>query len=108
MFISIYFSVSFFDIGANVDEKAYLDSLYTLWFSTMRNNGISHDGDHYSVASLKLAKQSNNDMAMDASYRKDRDNRPTYQSVYRVNELNKVNTHTHTHTHTHAHTQDTD
>eukprot|EP00520_Triparma_pacifica_P015503 CAMPEP_0118637286 /NCGR_PEP_ID=MMETSP0785-20121206/3072_1 /TAXON_ID=91992 /ORGANISM="Bolidomonas pacifica, Strain CCMP 1866" /LENGTH=348 /DNA_ID=CAMNT_0006528463 /DNA_START=404 /DNA_END=1450 /DNA_ORIENTATION=- len=30
--------------GKDSAERAKLDSLYCLWFSTMRNNGLSHDG----------------------------------------------------------------
>ena len=73
--------------GATLDEKAYLDSLYTLWFSTMRNNGLSHDGEHYSVASLKLAKVNEE---IEKSYLSERKNRPSYQSVFRLNNLSKA------------------
>ena len=36
-------------------ERAEVDALYCQWFSTLRNHGVSHDGDHYSVAALKDA-----------------------------------------------------
>ena len=73
--------------GATLDEKAHLDSLYTLWFCTMRNNGVSHDGEHYSVASLKLAKT---DEKMDIHYLSNRKNRPSYPSIFRLNNLNRA------------------
>lgn len=39
--------------GRGSREEAEVDSLYCFWFSTLRNNGISHDGEHFSIASLR-------------------------------------------------------
>mmetsp|Transcript_37429 Transcript_37429/g.42160 ORF Transcript_37429/g.42160 Transcript_37429/m.42160 type:complete len:362 (-) Transcript_37429:169-1254(-) len=62
--------------GRNHVEEAESDSLYCFWFSTMRNNGISHDGDHFSIASLREAEPTND--------------RPRYQDVFRLNSLSKA------------------
>ena len=44
--------------GRTVLEQAKVDELYSFLFATLRNNGLSHDGEHYSVAALKeLASQ---------------------------------------------------
>ena len=39
--------------GKSVSDRAKVDALYCQWFATLRNQGVSHDGDHYSVAALK-------------------------------------------------------
>jgi glutathione S-transferase len=62
--------------GTNSIEEAEVDSLYCFWFSTMRNNGISHDGEHFSIASLRDAQPTND--------------RPRYQDVFRLNTLSKA------------------
>ncbi|GMI35430.1 hypothetical protein TrCOL_g6364 [Triparma columacea] len=64
--------------GKDSMERAHIDSLYCLWFSTMRNNGVSHDGKEFSVASLVDANCS------------EREGRPTYQETFRLNELDKA------------------
>ena len=63
--------------GNNAYEKAELDSLYSLWFSTMRNNGVSHDGEHFSIASLKESS------ALNIIPSK-------YHETFRINNLNKA------------------
>eukprot|EP00548_Thalassiothrix_antarctica_P006854 CAMPEP_0194143212 /NCGR_PEP_ID=MMETSP0152-20130528/12404_1 /TAXON_ID=1049557 /ORGANISM="Thalassiothrix antarctica, Strain L6-D1" /LENGTH=286 /DNA_ID=CAMNT_0038842513 /DNA_START=113 /DNA_END=970 /DNA_ORIENTATION=- len=62
--------------GKNASEEAEVDSIYCFWFSTMRNNGISHDGEHYSVASLRDADPTTE--------------RPRYKEVFRLNNLSKA------------------
>ena len=62
--------------GRNASEEAQIDSIYCFWFSTMRNNGISHDGEHYSVAALRDADPTNE--------------RHRYQEVFRLNTLSKA------------------
>jgi glutathione S-transferase len=62
--------------GMNSIEEAEVDSLYCFWFSTMRNNGISHDGEHFSIASLRDAEPTND--------------RPRYQDIFRLNTLSKA------------------
>lgn len=39
--------------GRTIIEQAAVDELYTLLMCTLRNNGVSHSGEHYSVAALK-------------------------------------------------------
>lgn len=39
--------------GRDASEQARCDELYSFLFSTLRNNGLSHDGEHYSAAALK-------------------------------------------------------
>ena len=39
--------------GSNALEQAKVDALYCQLFSTLRNNGVSHDGEQYSVRALK-------------------------------------------------------
>lgn len=44
--------------GRSVLEQAKVDSLYSFYMCTLRNNGLSHDGEQFSVAALKeLASQ---------------------------------------------------
>ena len=43
--------------GSDAAERAAVDAMYCFWFSTLRNNGVSHDGEHYSVAALKEADE---------------------------------------------------
>ncbi len=62
--------------GRNPSEEAEVDSIYCFWFSTMRNNGISHDGEHFSIASLRDAAPTSE--------------RPRYQEVFRLNTLSKA------------------
>ena len=62
--------------GRNASEEAQVDSIYCFWFSTMRNNGISHDGEHFSIASLRDADPTSE--------------RPRYQDVFRLNTLSKA------------------
>lgn len=59
--------------GKNPAEEAEVDSIYCFWFSTLRNNGLSHDGEHFSIASLRDAQPTND--------------RPRYQEVFRLNNL---------------------
>ena len=65
--------------GTTVTEKGKVDQLYSFWFSTFRNNGVSHDGDHYSVAALKELVESSEPVAKRGS--KDR---PMYRETYRA------------------------
>ena len=62
--------------GRNASEEAEVDSIYCFWFSTMRNNGISHDGEHFSVASLRDAAPTSE--------------RARYQEVFRLNTFSKA------------------
>ena len=62
--------------GRDAAEKAAVDQLYCLWFATLRNQGISHDGPEYSVAALK---------ALDAV-----PDVPPYASVLRQNSLSRA------------------
>jgi glutathione S-transferase len=62
--------------GRNPLEEAQVDSIYSFWFSTMRNNGVSHDGEHYSVAALRDADPTSE--------------RPRYQEVFRQNTLSRA------------------
>lgn len=39
--------------GNDPIERAKVDELYCQWFATLRNSGLSHDGEHFSVAALK-------------------------------------------------------
>ena len=64
--------------GESAVERAQMDSLYCLWFSTMRNNGVSHDGNEFSVAALVDAEGSKSE------------GRPTYQETFRINDLDKA------------------
>ncbi|KAH8061611.1 glutathione transferase [Aureococcus anophagefferens] len=42
--------------GRTPEEEATVDSLYCFWFATLRNNGVSHDGEHFSCAALKAVE----------------------------------------------------
>ena len=39
--------------GRSAMEQAAVDMWYSQLFCTLRNNGVSHDGEHYSVRALK-------------------------------------------------------
>lgn len=62
--------------GRTASEEAEADSIYCFWFSAMRNNGISHDGEHFSIASLRDATPTSE--------------RARYQEVFRLNTLSKA------------------
>ena len=68
--------------GTTVTERGKIDQLYSFWFSTMRNNGVSHDGDHYSVAALKELVES----GVPVPKRGSRE-RPAYSETYRASIL---------------------
>ena len=72
--------------GKTKTDRAMVDSLYSLWFSTMRNNGVSHDGEHFSVASLKIAYQHSELKGL----AKGTPSRPKYRDVFRVNNLTRA------------------
>lgn len=72
--------------GKNKAERAKVDMLYSLWFATMRNNGVSHDGEHYSVAALKHAAENGELKGL----KKGSPARPKYRDVFRVNSLGKA------------------
>jgi len=62
--------------GNSDEEAAVANMLYTQFFCTLRNNGLSHDGDHYSVTSLVAAKINEVDLSL----------RRRYQEMHRVND----------------------
>ncbi|KAH8069630.1 glutathione transferase [Aureococcus anophagefferens] len=64
--------------GRTPEEEATVDSLYCFWFATPRNNGVSHDGEHFSCAALK-AVEDVGELA-----------RPPYGAVFRQNTLSKA------------------
>jgi len=59
-------------------DWAEADMMYCFFFSTMRNNGVSHDGQEFSVAALRDAGGSK------------MEDRPTYQETFRLNDLDKA------------------
>uniref|UniRef100_A0A7S1MWL7 GST C-terminal domain-containing protein n=1 Tax=Hemiselmis andersenii TaxID=464988 RepID=A0A7S1MWL7_HEMAN len=68
--------------GETSAERANLDSLYCLWFSTFRNLGVSHDGEHFSVAALRDGDPSGRlQSAGDAT---------RYQDMFRQNDLSRI------------------
>ena len=71
--------------GRTAAEQAAVDSLYCFWFATLRNNGVSHDGEHYSVASLKELRTKGGCEDALAALR-----RPRYQDVFRQNDLSRA------------------
>ena len=60
--------------GEGAAERAAVDSLYCFWFATLRNQGVSHDGEHFSIAALKTCDQTVADV-------------PTYEEIFRRDEL---------------------
>jgi len=62
--------------GRDAAERAAVDEMYCFWFATLRNNGVSHDGEHYSVAALR-------DLGDDVP------DVPKYPTVFRQNTLSK-------------------
>ena len=64
--------------GRTPEEEAAVDALYCFWFATLRNNGVSHDGEHFSCAALK-AVEDVGELA-----------RPPYGAVFRQNTLSKA------------------
>ena len=65
--------------GSDAAERAAVDAMYCFWFSTLRNNGVSHDGEHYSVAALKEA-----DEGLTAA------KVPPYEDVFRLDPLSRA------------------
>jgi len=66
--------------GSDAREEAELDAVYCFWFSTMRNNGLSHDGEHFSIASLRDAGPAATTITK----------RHRYQDVFRLNTLSRA------------------
>ena len=60
--------------GEGAAERAAVDSLYCFWFATLRNQGVSHDGEHFGIAALKTCDQTVADV-------------PTYEEIFRRDEL---------------------
>lgn len=69
--------------GRTPAERAAVDSLYCLWWSTFRNNGVSHDGEHYSVAALKEVVAAGSQAIQSLR-------RPRYKDTFRVNDLSRA------------------
>eukprot|EP00592_Proboscia_alata_P017842 CAMPEP_0194397006 /NCGR_PEP_ID=MMETSP0174-20130528/125305_1 /TAXON_ID=216777 /ORGANISM="Proboscia alata, Strain PI-D3" /LENGTH=376 /DNA_ID=CAMNT_0039193137 /DNA_START=98 /DNA_END=1228 /DNA_ORIENTATION=+ len=82
--ITRYLAEEFRLAGTTPLERAKVDSLYCFWFSTMRNNGVSHDGDFFSIAALKEATLCDGDGNGIADLR-----RPRYEDVQRLETLNE-------------------
>ena len=65
--------------GSDAAERAAVDAMYCFWFSTLRNNGVSHDGEHYSVAALKEADEGLTAASV-----------PPYEAVFRLDPLSRA------------------
>ena len=63
--------------GRTPAERAEVDSLYCLWFATFRNNGISHDGEQFSIAALRAAARGDEGGSQPLR-------RPRYEDVQRL------------------------
>jgi len=68
--------------GRTPTDRAVVDSLYTLWFTTLRNNGISHDGEFFSIAALKECGAPKDVGTL---------RRPRYEDVQRLQAINDYN-----------------
>ena len=68
--------------GHGAAEQAKVDELYSFFFCTLRNNGLSHDGDHYSTAALKALAETRE---VGGSPRPAE--RLEYETIFRQNEL---------------------
>ena len=76
--ITRYLAQSLGLAGRTPAEQAKVDELYCFWMATLRNQGVSHDGEHYSVAALKACEEVS---ALE---------RPRYQDVFRQNSLSRA------------------
>lgn len=83
--ITRYLAEEFRLAGSTPLERAEVDSLYCFWFSTMRNNGVSHDGDFFSIAALKEATALGNGNGNGIADLR----RPRYEDVQRLETLNE-------------------
>jgi len=83
--ITRYLADEFNLAGQTPTERAQVDSLYCLWFATMRNNGVSHDGQFFSIASLKetAALPTESTPTSTQTIR-----RPKYEDVQRLQAMN--------------------
>merc|ERR1719331_2132001 len=63
--------------GRTDGERWAADSLYCQLFATLRNNGVSHDGEHYSVAALK-------------AYEGNARSVPPYEQIFRRNSFSRA------------------
>ena len=55
--------------AATTSARATIDSLYAFYFSTMRNNGVTHEGEHYAAGALRDAPAGLRDDAKPTTYR---------------------------------------
>mmetsp|Transcript_21553 Transcript_21553/g.31886 ORF Transcript_21553/g.31886 Transcript_21553/m.31886 type:complete len:325 (-) Transcript_21553:22-996(-) len=67
--------------GKTEEERAEVDALYSIWFATFRNNGLSHDGEHFSVAALKQGDDNGDVKTIQDVIR--------YQEMFRVNSFSR-------------------
>lgn len=67
--------------GDDAAEEARLDSLFAFYFCTLRNNGLTHEGEHYSAGALRI------EAARDTSERLTRTTASKYRATKRVNDL---------------------
>jgi len=67
--------------GKDALERARIDELYCQWLATLRNNGLSHDGEHFSVAALKQGGAEKN--------HKTSKNVIQYQDMFRLNKFSR-------------------
>ena len=67
--------------GDDAAEEARLDSLFAFYFCTLRNNGLTHEGEHYSAGALR------EEAARSASERLTRTTAAKYRATKRVNDL---------------------
>jgi glutathione S-transferase len=79
--ITRYLAQSLGLAGRTPAEQAEVDALYCLWFATMRNNGVSHDGENYSGAALKECSDGGHVQSLQ---------RPRYEDMFRQNTLSRA------------------
>lgn len=78
--ITRYLADAFGLAGDTPERRAEVDALYCLWFATLRNHGVSHDGDHFSIAALKEAVADDTVSSL---------RRPRYEDVQRLQALHE-------------------
>jgi len=74
--------------GRDAAHEARLDALYVQYYHTLRNSGVSHEGEHYSVGALrKCGSGGIGDGSHGGGVTLTRSTAPTYRSMPRANDF---------------------
>ena len=69
-------------------EHAQVDAIYCQWLATLRNNAVSHDGEHFSIAALKEGGGTNRSNSTDP-FPKTSEDVVRFQDMFRQNSFSR-------------------